>query len=1052
MSVEDRIRLPTLNLIHRRQRLLEQLAEFIADRKRLVTIYAPGGYGKSILLADFAQTTDLPVCWCSLDGGDQDPISFLTVLATSIADRFWGLNTDRLFEMLRRGDTGESVSHIADLLETVGPHIIILDDYHKAVSSATTLTLNRLLQRLPDTSHIIIAARGDMHLETGQVLELLISNRAAGLSEEDLRFTAPEIQRVILKRFGRHIDFATAEKIARVTGGNIAQILLTGHMLYTGEGLDSLNLSPEEERYFEYNRIAAEVLERQTPEVQRFLLWTSVLPDMTVELCNELLEISDAQLHIETVMRNGLFISQTGTGFTYHDLFAEFLRSRLRTDESVYRQVVYRAATILQGYGRVEDAINLYLKLNAWDDIVPVLEKHGPQIYDTGRALTLYYWLNQIPPQVLTPRLYLLQGRIFVNDLGDIERALSCFQKAEKRFTEAGDFIGAAEAQVWRSMNLWMMGRLRESLSLAKQGLEHLEALEAPEKVVAWAIRMRGLAYSVNGFTDEALKDLRLALQLFNRLNDTFNVAACHQDIGVCLEKRGNISAAQDHYHQALQYWETLGNANERVNTLNSLGVCAYLRGDYEKALEQFNECFTLAIKNDAIRRAAFVQAGIGDTYLALQNPDQALEAYTLSIQFARQTGIRSLEFYNRVRLGECFFQQSLYPQALTMARRVRDTAREAKLKFEQGLACILLGKTLVRQKQYEESVSAFEEALDCLDRQAILEATETRYWLAYSLFRSYRSLAAVEHLQEAVRLTLSMGEMVSRLQQTIIETQALLYHFLYKPDGDPQLQENLQEIINRFISQPAAGLQIFTFGGPMLVVEGKRRRFSQRGKARRLPEFLLYLLTEGRTTGCRWNEVSAVIWPDVDENKSSASFHQTLKRLRDSVLESSLYVSVENDYYQIKPEYLDWCDAVAFEALHEKATRVPPDKAVDLYREMINLYQGEFLAGFELEEWGNFQRHRYEIMFMRAVTLAARYLVEQKLPREALTVIDKGLAFDYFHEDLHQLALEAYAQLGLYDLLRDHYTDMSRIFQAEFGETPSSSTRELYTKLLARR
>ena len=88
MALEDRIRLPALNLIHRRQRLLNMLTEFVETGYRLITVYAPGGYGKSILLADFAQTTDLPVCWCSLEAADRDPTSFLTLLVYSITDRF----------------------------------------------------------------------------------------------------------------------------------------------------------------------------------------------------------------------------------------------------------------------------------------------------------------------------------------------------------------------------------------------------------------------------------------------------------------------------------------------------------------------------------------------------------------------------------------------------------------------------------------------------------------------------------------------------------------------------------------------------------------------------------------------------------------------------------------------------------------------------------------------------------------------------------------------------------------------------------------------------
>ena len=341
MALEDRIRLPALNLIHRRPRLLNILTEFVETGQRLITIYAPGGYGKSILLADFAQTTDLPVCWCSLESPDRDPTSFLTLLAYSITDRFHEIQPDPLFKLVQHGDTQASIRRMADLLATVGPHLIIIDDYHKAVSAGMTLALNRLLEQLPATSTMIVAARGDMNLETGQIIELLISERAAGLSEEELRFTGAELQRVMRKRFGRQIELDTAEEIARSTDGNIAQILLAGHTqsVHAGRLIGQLKQRLGDDREVIYGYLASEVFDKQPPELQHFMLHTSVLPEMTVELCNELLEMSNAQTCLEELVRRDLFIAQIGGGFKYHDLFAEFLRGKLAETEAIYRQI-----------------------------------------------------------------------------------------------------------------------------------------------------------------------------------------------------------------------------------------------------------------------------------------------------------------------------------------------------------------------------------------------------------------------------------------------------------------------------------------------------------------------------------------------------------------------------------------------------------------------------------------------------------------------------------------------------------------------------------------
>ena len=57
-----------------RPRLAERLDEGLGQG--LVLVCAPAGYGKTVLLADWARHGRHPAAWLSLDAGDNDPVRF----------------------------------------------------------------------------------------------------------------------------------------------------------------------------------------------------------------------------------------------------------------------------------------------------------------------------------------------------------------------------------------------------------------------------------------------------------------------------------------------------------------------------------------------------------------------------------------------------------------------------------------------------------------------------------------------------------------------------------------------------------------------------------------------------------------------------------------------------------------------------------------------------------------------------------------------------------------------------------------------------------------
>jgi two-component SAPR family response regulator len=253
-------------------------------------------------------------------------------------------------------------------------------------------------------------------------------------------------------------------------------------------------------------------------------------------------------------------------------------------------------------------------------------------------------------------------------------------------------------------------------------------------------------------------------------------------------------------------------------------------------------------------------------------------------------------------------------------------------------------------------------------------------------------------------------------------------------------------------LNTASPSLQIFTLRTPYLNVAGKFRQFSPRGGASKSPELLAYLLIEGRERGCRSDQVSAAIWPDLPPEKATVSFHQALYRLRQTIFQTPDYVVVRDGYYRVNPEYLDWCDALAFDDLYRRVANAPVEKRLDLQLELLALNRGEFLARIELGEWGMARRRSYERQFLETVSLAGQQLLKAGEAHQTLAIVHEGLARNFFREDLHRLVLQAYAELGLHEDVKRHYFHLRDMLQQELGISPDRRTTHLFQILTASR
>ena len=122
----------------------------------MVGVTAPAGYGKSTLLAEWAELEDRRVGWVSLDRLDDDPSALLAVLGSAFA-RISG-HPDVVADLRGIGVSalGRAAPRLASALRTSpAPFVLILDDLHELRSPACHDVLSVVISGIPDGSQLV---------------------------------------------------------------------------------------------------------------------------------------------------------------------------------------------------------------------------------------------------------------------------------------------------------------------------------------------------------------------------------------------------------------------------------------------------------------------------------------------------------------------------------------------------------------------------------------------------------------------------------------------------------------------------------------------------------------------------------------------------------------------------------------------------------------------------------------------------------------------------------------------------------------------------------
>ena len=405
-----KLRVPTVRpRLIPRARLVEHLS--LDTRACLTLVVAPAGYGKSTLLAEWAQLlrqNGQAVAWYALDSSDDDPLPFGSYLVASLAQALGPASgLAELAQRLRSSPELDLQRLLPPVINAVVASerecVLILDDYHLISAPAIHSALAFLLERLPENMRVVIGSRSDPPLPLarlrarGQLLEL----RTA-----DMRFTEAETERFLNSVMQLDLPQESVSLLEERTEGWVAGLQLAALSLASRADKTSLIASFTGSHRYLVEYLLEEVVNRQPAEVQAFLLATSILDRMCAPLCDAMLGgVPGSEAILAGLEQANLFVvalDDQDYWFRYHHLFGDFLQNRLRKVQPERIPALHRAASEwLAANQFLREAARHAFQTLDWEYAAAFVEQNSFTMIIHSEISTIYEWCSAFPEEVM---------------------------------------------------------------------------------------------------------------------------------------------------------------------------------------------------------------------------------------------------------------------------------------------------------------------------------------------------------------------------------------------------------------------------------------------------------------------------------------------------------------------------------------------------------------------------------------------------------------------------------------------------------------------------
>ncbi|WP_421383644.1 BTAD domain-containing putative transcriptional regulator [Bacillus salacetis] len=1029
----------------------------------LTLLHARAGYGKSTALTLFAHEIQKGSCWYSISPHDDDIIPFLTKLVHAIKAKHPAFGQVVLAE-LQMMDNQISDDQMWSLIsmfvnELVGLQsqiAVILDDYHHVQKSLVVEKwMKHFLEYIPSNLHLVISSRNKP--SWGILTSLKVKGELLEITQDDLALSHAEIEHLLEDIYEITIKPEELQRIHQLTEGwAIAVHMLVGNLrssAVSGSFLDSRSETLQD--LFDF--LAMEVLSKQPFTDQEFLLKTSILEELSPEVCDAVLGMANSESILTNLSRQNVFIQEIdGRKFRYHALFKEFLQNRLQRErEQDFAELNRKAAKFFEK-DDIENALHHYLRIGEYGYGARVISEHGRDLLQRGKLQTLLDYLKPIPEELKHkfPMLWFYQGEIS-RLRSSYEWAESCYQRAIEIGEETGNHYlmsialeGVARIYLDTIQPDKAERVLQRAITLRENSNENKEEMAKLYQLLSENLLNSGQAVKAEKWYQRAEK-LNLPLEEGNLKARIYLRTGRLNKARELLLKRKNISmnSASAHISQSHRETDIL------------LSIIEAFRGIPEESKKYAEQGMKLGmdIQSPFVEACGWMRMGHAVQLIERYEPFLAEKCYKTSLDIMDTIDVPRGKAEPYMGLCILYGKQGHYEKAIEAGQKGLYETERVKDVWLSTLIQLCMGISAVYCEKYESAYEVLAEAGNqfeaCGDRYGMML---TSFWKAYAAYETgpedvfnhemkqfLNELQAGEYQYFLTRRTTFGPSDIQNFVPLLVKAQKNNIHSSFIAELGFAAIEN----------HPGYTLKVQTLGkfslqlGNRVVNEGDW----QRGKAKELFEFFI---TNKHKLVDR-EEIFREIWPDQDEDAANRSFKVSLNSLLKTIepyrkaREESYFIRRNGAFYGINPEAVYQLDTVLFEEwVMEGLTEKDPYQAKELLEKGLKLYEGDYLPDHRFADWCLTERERLQVIFLRAAEMLAQVSVRLSDYETCIHWCERILMEEDTWEEAYRLLMFCYYQKNNRPQAIKWYNKCRKVLNAELGVEPMEATRDMYNMI----